>query len=57
MYESGFSKDFLNSFDRLALFVCLKKFISLIPLSPRKKEIELKSQLRICFSDRNYKEI
>ena len=57
MYESGFSKDFLNSFDRLALFVCQKKFISMIPLSPRKKEIELKSQLRICFSDRNYKEI
>ena len=57
MCQNGFSKDFLNSYDCLALFVCHKKFINLIPLSPREKEIELKSQLGICFSDRNYKEI
>ena len=56
-YQSGFSKDFLNSFGRLSLFGGQKKFINLIPLSPRKKEIELKSQLGICFSDRNSKEI
>ena len=54
--------DFLNSLGRLALFSDQKKsslikFINLIPLSPRKKEIVLKSQLGICFSDRNYKEI